>query len=281
MSEKHQVILAKSLGVCGGVSHALKLFDEAAASLRPGEHIYILHELVHNRCVTASMEARGAVFINVPEELPQGACVLIGAHGATLEEVSCLRERASRIIDTTCPIVSRLQEAVAALAPDENLLVHGQPDHQEIRGMLSRAPSTAWTFLPDAASIDALPPLAAPVLLCQTTLNYRENQALFEKLRQRFPGCRRLGETCRASQERQQAVEELVTECDALVVIGSPHSANARRLLELGRQAGLPSWLIDTPEQLPAEISNCRRIGVTAAASTTPDLIQRVVDALQ
>jgi len=281
MSGKHHVILAKSLGVCGGVSHALRLFDEAAAALQPGEHIYVLHELVHNRCVTAAMERRGAIFIGSPDELPVGAIVLIGAHGATLEEMALLTARAARIIDTTCPIVGRLQQAVAALAPNETLLVHGQPDHQEIRGMLSRAHAGTWTFLQDEAAIETLPSMEAPVLLCQTTLNYRESQALFEKLRERFPACRALGETCHASQERQQAVEELVKLSDALVVIGSPHSANAKRLLELGRRAGLPAWLIDTPEELPAEIDSYHRIGVTAAASTTPDLIQRVVEALK
>ena len=278
---KPEIVVADCLGACSGVLRALRLFDAQAARLPAGQRIHVLHELVHNDCVTASMTARGAHFIATPDELPQGEEAFIGAHGATLEEETRLAARTARLTDATCPAVHRLHETVAALTAADELIVCGQPDHQEVRSLLSRSGAGRNFLVANEKDIAMLPELNHPALLCQTTLDYRESLRFQQLLAARFPNCRQLALTCRASQERQQAVEKLVQTCDALLVIGSRHSANANRLREIGLRAGIPSWLANTPEELPPEWRSHRRIGVTAAASTTDQLIRQMLDTLE
>ena len=277
---KPEIVVADCLGACSGVNRALRLFDGQAGRLAAGQRLYVLHELVHNSEVTRQMQARGAQFITSPTELPAGEEAFIGAHGATLEEETSLTARTTRLTDATCPVVHRLHEAVAALTETDELVICGQAAHQEIRSLLSRSHAGHNFLVTQEEDIAALPELKRPCLLCQTTLDYRESLRFQQLLAARFPHCRILGIPCRASQERQQAVERLAQTCDALLVIGSRHSANANRLREIGLRAGIPSWLANMPEELPPEWMSCRRLGVTAAASTTDALIQQMLDFL-
>ncbi len=275
---KPQIILAKHLGFCGGVRRAMQCFDEALQEL--GAPVYVLHELVHNRSVSEEMVARGAIFIHAPEELPPGANVLIGAHGISPQVEESLRCRAGKVVDATCPIVKQAQAAAADLADNENLVFLGVKGHPEAEGILGRV-TKKYYLVTSPEDVDNLPEIDHPVFLSQTTINYRDADVVATKLRAINRNTRELGTVCKASLERQTAVEELVASVDALLVIGSPHSSNANRLRDIGIQAGIPAWLIEGPDTIPNEAKSVKRLGVTAAASTPPNQIQNTLDALR
>ena len=274
------IVTAECMGFCGGVKRAMQLFQEALENRR-GEAVYVLHELVHNRTVTKEMEAAGAVFVESPGEIPCGSTVLIGAHGIAIEVEEELRLRAGRLIDATCPLVKQVQAAAASLSADEELVFHGMAGHPEAVGILSRAGTPHCFVVNGPEDAAALPELHKPALLAQTTLNHLETDAVFQALRERFPGCRRLGAICRASFERQSAVEKLVPQVEALVVIGSAHSSNANRLMEIGRAGGIPAWLVDDAAKLPPELGTFSKIGVSAGASTPSAQIESIISAIR
>ena len=245
------------------------------------EPVYVLHELVHNRTVTEQMRRRGAIFIATPEELPEGATCLIGAHGVGSETERRLRERTSRVVDATCPIVKKVQQIAAKLTDDEALVLFGVRGHPEAEGILGHAVTPSRFLVTGVAEVAELPELAHPVFLCQTTLDQEQAEEVFAALRDRFPQARREGTICPASSERQAAVKELVKRVELLLVIGSPHSSNANRLREIGERAGIPACLVDGPEQLPADLAKFTRVGIAAGASTPDEQIQRVVAAVR
>lgn len=279
MDTAAKIILADKYGICGGVQLAIQLFNDTLRE-QGSQPLYILHELVHNRKVTEKMRAAGAIFISAPEELPAGAAVLIGAHGISPAVENALRARASRVIDATCPIVKKIQNTAASLSPEDTLIFYGITGHPEADGILGRSGTESKFIISNTADIQKLPHCKRPVFLSQTTLNHTDADRLCAALQARFPDARRLGSVCNASYERQCAVEKLVHSADSLIVIGSPHSSNANRLCEIGRKAGLPTWLIGEASELPEELCNCEHIGVTAAASTPPEQIEAILAAL-
>lgn len=259
----------------------MQSFRQLRAETPASEPVYVLHELVHNRTVTEQMMAAGARFIASPEELPSGATGLIGAHGVGPQVEQALRARAARLVDATCPIVKKVQQAAAQILPDEALVLFGVRGHPEAEGILAHAVTPSRFLVTSVEEIAALPELSKPVFLCQTTLGHEQADRAFAALRERFPLARRAGSICHASSERQAAVEELVRQVDLLLVIGSPHSSNANRLREIGARAGVPSYLIEGPEQLPAELTRFSRIGLAAGASTPDEQIQRTAAAVR
>lgn len=281
MAANYELRIANCLGFCGGVRRAMETFERLRAETPAEEPVYVLHELVHNRVVTGQMESRGAVFIATPEELPEGATCLIGAHGVGAETERLLRKRTGHLVDATCPIVAKVQQSAAKLTAEEALVLFGVRGHPEAVGILGHAGTARHFLVTGAEEIAALPELSRPVLLCQTTMSHEQADSVFAALRARFPDARRDGVICHASSERQSAVEELVEHIDLLLVIGSSHSSNANRLREIGERSGIPSYLIEGPEQLPAELGNFRRIGLSAGASTPDEQIRLTVEALR
>ncbi|MBO4620488.1 MAG: 4-hydroxy-3-methylbut-2-enyl diphosphate reductase [Victivallales bacterium] len=273
--------IASSLGFCGGVRRAMQSFEQLRSETPPDKSVYVLHELVHNRTVTEQMAAHGAIFIQKPEELPIGATCLIGAHGVGREAERLLRNRAGRLVDATCPIVKNIQQAAAGLAENEELVLAGLRGHPEVEGILGHAGTSQQFLVSCVEEVACLPELSNPVMLCQTTMHHEVADTIFTALQKRFPSARRGGVICHASSERQAAVEALVSRIDLLLVIGSPHSSNANRLREIGERAGIPSYLVDGPEQLPADLAKFPRVGVAAGASTPDEQIQRVIAAVR
>ena len=259
----------------------MEAFERLRAATPVGEPVYVLHELVHNCTVTEQMRARGAVFISVPEELPEGARGLIGAHGVGAQVERRLRERSCYLVDATCPIVKKVQQIAAKLTDDETVVLFGVRGHPEAEGILGYAGSARTFLVTSVEEITSLPELSKPVFLCQTTMEKAQADLVFAALRARFPDARRDGAICHASEERQKAVEELVKKVDILLVIGSAHSSNANRLKEIGERAGIPSYLIEGPEQLPADLAGYQRIGLSAGASTPEEQIRQTIDAIQ
>ena len=279
---ERKIICAQCMGLCGGVKHALALFEQTRAALPADTVLYVLHELVHNRYVTSGMQVRNTAFITRADELPCGATVIIGAHGLDLASEAQLRERAGSVVDATCPMVKRLQHAAAELAPEDDMVFYGCAGHPEVLGVISYSHSaTPCRIVRTIEDIAALPELHRPVLFCQTTLNSTGAEALFTALRARFPQARRVSAVCNASSERQNAVLQMLPQIDALVVVGSANSSNANRLREMGEAHGVPSWLIDDIAQLPESIYALTRIGITAGASTPPEQIEQIVNALR
>lgn len=281
MEEQRKVILASHMGFCRGVKGALARFDACRKKLPPGEPLYVLHELVHNSEVTRQMAARGARFIDDPRQLPQGAAVLVGAHGATAAEETAVAARTSRCMDATCPVIRSLRAAIENMTEHDTLVCFGDGRHQELRGLASRARVPYIIEVSGLDTLDSALEARNPALLCQTSLFYREADAAIRRFTRRHPGAPCLGGTCGASRARQKAAEKLAAECDAVVVVGSPHSANASQLCAIVRNCGRLAALVETPTAIPPEILSCRRIGLTAGASTPPEQIRRIAEALQ
>ena len=171
----------------------METFERLRAETPAEEPVYVLHELVHNRVVTGQMESRGAVFIATPEELPEGATCLIGAHGVGAETERLLRKRTGHLVDATCPIVAKVQQSAAKLTAEEALVLFGVRGHPEAVGILGHAGTARHFLVTGAEEIAALPELSRPVLLCQTTMSHEQADSVFAALRARFPDARRDG----------------------------------------------------------------------------------------
>ena len=270
---------ARVCGMCGGVRRALGRID---ALLDAGERVAVLHEPVHNRGVTAGLRRRGVLFAANVAEVPAGTVLVIGAHGAPPAVEAEARERGLRIEDTTCPLVAQLQLAAHVVDSEQELVFFGRADHPEAVGVLSRARTEKIHVIGSVAEVDALPELRAPVLIVQTTSSTEIADRVADALRRRFPALRCCGvHVCQASRDRQHAVVELVRRVDALIVVGSPESANANRLCQVARQEGVPAWLVDDPAGLPAaELQKFNTVGLSAGASTPDAQLEAVSDQL-
>lgn len=274
---KHQ-ILATSRGFCSGVTRALDIFHKALKDF--GAPIYVLRELVHNSTVTADMKAEGAIFVTSIDQVPDGATLVLGAHGTTRALQMQLAQRNLRLLDATCPLVQKLHDAVAALTPDDELVLFGKSGHPESTGIISQSGTPKIHLIEKLGDIDKLPEcLNRPIFLSQTTMNYRDCQDISQELKKRYPRIAIPANICRASYDRQKAVEDLAGKCDFVVVIGSLHSSNARRLVEIAVGCGTKSCLVEGPEELP-DLTDAVTVGVTAGASTPEHLVEAVCQKL-
>ena len=269
MAETKKLLLARTRGFCGGVRAALsaleKLLDE-----HPDAPVCVLHELVHNRHVTTAFQRRGVRFLNDLDGLPPGAVLLLGAHGVPPETERRARERASAVVDTTCPLVKARQREAAKLGPGETLILLGHPNHPEVVGIVGRSGAGTNVVVSEASEAERVVVPSRPVLLTQTTFDAFELGRCREILERRFPDLEFRGGVCAASLERQKCVESLAREVDAVVVAGAPHSSNARRLRETAERCGARGVLAADAAELPHELFELGRVGLTAGAST-PD----------
>lgn len=273
------LVISQVLGMCGGVRRALSRID---ALLDAGEKVAVLHEPVHNRHVTAGLLKRGVIFAGSVAEVPPDAVLVIGAHGAAPEITAEAERYGLRIDDTTCPLVKKLQQAAAAVLPEEELVFFGKADHPEAVGVLGHAGTEKIHVIGGAGEVPELPELKNPVLLVQTTSGMASAAAVETALRRRFPNLKSFENVCAASRERQQAVQEMAKEVEAVIIVGSPESANANRLREVAEKAGAVSWLIGSAGEVPAEeVCKFRRVGLSAGASTPDVLINETSERLE
>ena len=268
-AEDKILVLARSRGFCSGVRAALAALEKLLAE-HPETPVCVLHDLVHNRHVRVSFVRRGVRFIDDLDELPPGACLLLGAHGVSPETERRARELAPLVVDTTCPVVRARQREAAQLGSGDTLLLLGHPRHQETLGILGWSGAGANLVAEsaeEAARID-LPP--DPVLLTQTSFDTFELGRCREILERRCPGLSFRGGPCGAALARQAEVEKLAKLVEVVVVAGSPHSSNARQLCKTAERCGARSLLAASAAELPPELFECRRVGLTSGAST-PD----------
>ncbi len=278
------VILAAPRGFCAGVNMAIESLEQAIA--RYSAPVYVYHEIVHNRWVVERFQRRGVVFVDSLDEVPDGATLVFSAHGVAPEVRRRARECRLRILDATCPLVTKVHHEVIRLARQGySIVLIGHAGHDEVVGTLGEAPDSIVLVqtVDDVERIEPPDPFRV-AYLTQTTLSVSDAQAIIGRLKERFPAI--VGpprdDICYATQNRQTAVRELVREADLVLVVGSRNSSNSRRLAEIGRHAGVPSHLIDGPTDIREEwLDPGQTVLITAGASAPEDVVQRCVARLK
>jgi 4-hydroxy-3-methylbut-2-enyl diphosphate reductase len=283
-----QIQLANPRGFCAGVDRAIAIVNRALEVYGPP--IYVRHEVVHNRFVVEDLRARGAVFVDELDQVPDGAWVIFSAHGVSQQIQINARERGLNVFDATCPLVTKVHVEVAkfAAAGHEVILI-GHAGHPEVEGTMGQYDTSKGgqiylvETLQDVAAIHVHNPEQL-AYVTQTTLSVEDTRILIQALRERFPLIQgpRKDDICYATQNRQDAVKQLALETDLVLVVGSPNSSNSNRLRELAERCGAAAYLIDHAEQIEAQwLLNCKRVGITAGASAPEALVQAVVKKLQ
>ena len=279
-----QIKLANPRGFCAGVDRAIEIVEKALEY--HGAPVYVLHEIVHNRHVIEDLSARGVKFVKELNEIPSGAVTIFSAHGVAEAVVREGEERGLRVIDATCPLVTKVhQQAKRYWDQERELILIGHPGHPEVEGTRGRFPGKV-TVLSTVEEVEALEPKdpAQLAYVTQTTLSLDDTREVIEALNERFPGISgpSLNDICYATQNRQNAVRELAEGVDLLIVVGSQNSSNSNRLRELGERDGVPSYLIDHPDEIQPEwLVGKPSIGVTAGASAPEILVSKIIDHLR
>jgi 4-hydroxy-3-methylbut-2-enyl diphosphate reductase len=278
-----RVLLAGPRSFCAGVDRAIDTVVRAID--RYGSPVYVRRQIVHNRHVVASLESRGAVFVEELDEVPDGATVVFSAHGVAPAVRQEAQRRQLSVIDATCPLVAKVHHEVRRFAAQGyRVVLIGHPGHDEVEGTVGESPDIRVVErLADVATVEAADPEKV-ACITQTTLAVDEAADIVAALRQRFPSLvsPHSDDICYASQNRQDAVRAIAADCDLVLVVGSANSSNSNRLVEVARRHGSPAVLIDDETDLdPAWLHGATTIGVTAGASAPEVLVSRVVDELR
>jgi 4-hydroxy-3-methylbut-2-enyl diphosphate reductase len=274
---EREVIVASPRGFCAGVSHAIEIVDLVLE--REGAPVYVRHEIVHNRYVVEDLRSRGAVFVDELADVPPGALVIFSAHGVAPAVRDEAKARGVRVVDATCPLVTKVHvEALRYARDGYEILVIGHRGHVEVVGTLGHAPEQMHLVetVADVARVQVRDPERVAVVT-QTTLSVDDTRDIVEAIRQRFPKVHlpSKDDICYATQNRQTAVKELARQAEHVLVIGSPTSSNANRLVEVARNAGTPAHLIEDADAIdPAWLDGVRAVGLTAGASTPESLVE-------
>lgn len=277
-----RAVLAKPRGFCAGVERAIKVVELALAEY--GAPVYVRKEIVHNTHVVSRLRAAGAVFVNDLDEIPRGAIAILSAHGSPPAVYAHAQQRELRVIDATCPLVTKVHAEVKRYVKRGYLIVFiGHAGHDEVEGTMGQAPEHTILVetVADAERL-ALPADRRGVILTQTTLSQDDTAAIVATLCRRFP---RLelppsDDICYATQNRQNAVKQMCADraIDLLLVVGSQNSSNSRRLTEVAISRGVSSYLIDGPQQInPEWLRGRHKVGVTSGASAPEDVVQSVL----
>jgi 4-hydroxy-3-methylbut-2-enyl diphosphate reductase len=279
-SVPEKILLAAPRGYCAGVDRAVQTVERALE--RYGAPVYVRKEIVHNKHVVEQLRARGAVFVESESDVPEGATVVFSAHGVSPSVHAGARERGLHTIDATCPLVTKVHvEAKKFAADDYTIVLIGHAGHEEVEGTMGEAPGHI-VLIEDEAGVEGLevkdPEKVA--YISQTTLSVDETLAIIKRLRERFPAIvgPRTDDICYATTNRQAAVKQLARESDLVLVIGSRNSSNSNRLVEVAREHGSDSHLIDNEAQVQEQwLEGKRVVGITSGASAPEELVQRLV----
>jgi 4-hydroxy-3-methylbut-2-enyl diphosphate reductase len=283
-----QIRLANPRGFCAGVDRAIDIVERAIALF--GRPIYVRHEVVHNRFVVERLRGMGAVFVDELDEVPDGATVIFSAHGVPRSVQQEAKRRGLQVFDATCPLVTKVHMEVARFAREgREVVLIGHEGHPEVEGTMGQfdaAHGGRIVLVEDVADVERLEVADASRVgvVTQTTLSVDDTAEVLAALSRRFPELRtpRREDICYATQNRQDAVKELVRDCEVIVVVGSPESSNSNRLREIADKSGIPGYLVDGPQDLRREwFEGKRSVGVTAGASAPELLVQQVVARLR
>lgn len=282
-----EIQLANPRGFCAGVDRAIDIVNRALEVF--GAPIYVRHEVVHNKFVVEDLRARGAVFVDQLEEVPDDCIVIFSAHGVSQAVRREASKRSLKVFDATCPLVTKVHVEVAShsLQGRECILIghRGHPEVEGTMGQYDRSAGGEIYLIEDeqqALQLEVRDPTTLSYVT-QTTLSMDDTARVIDRLRERFPLIQgpRKDDICYATQNRQDAVKQLAASCDLMLVVGSPNSSNSNRLRELAERMGAESYLLDGAEDIdPMWLEGKSRIGVTAGASAPEVLVQEVLDGL-
>ncbi|MEA2375461.1 MAG: 4-hydroxy-3-methylbut-2-en-yl diphosphate reductase [Thermoleophilaceae bacterium] len=280
-SAPDKLLLAAPRGYCAGVDRAVQTVERALELYGPP--VYVRKEIVHNKHVVEQLRARGAVFVDQETEVPEGETVVFSAHGVAPSVHANAGARSLRTIDATCPLVTKVHvEAKKFAAQGYTIVLVGHAGHEEVEGTMGEAPDHI-VLIETEDDVDRLE-VADPervAYISQTTLSVDETTAIIARLRERFPSAvgPRTDDICYATTNRQAAVRQMAGQCDLVLVIGSRNSSNSNRLVEVARDHGAESHLIDNESQVRDEwIEGKRIVGISSGASAPEELVQRLVD---
>lgn len=272
-----RVLLAEPRGFCAGVEMAIKALAWMVRSFEPP--VYCYHEIVHNKIVVQRFEAQGVIFVDDIAEVPVGRPIMLSAHGSAPEVVAAARARGSYVVDSVCPLVTKVHHEVKVRAGKGYRIVYvGHEGHEEAVGTMAVAPQ-AISRVESVAEVTALPEFDEPVaLLAQTTLSHRDWEGVAVAVRDRYPSVWSPGRSdlCFATTNRQSALMAMAPRCDAIVVIGSSNSSNTRALEKLAVEAGCPRvFRVNSVDELPGDLAGT--VGVTAGASAPEELVDEII----
>jgi len=283
-----QIRLANPRGFCAGVDRAIEIVNRALEVF--GAPIYVRHEVVHNKFVVEDLRARGAVFVDELDEVPDDTIVIFSAHGVSQAVQQEAARRGLRVFDATCPLVTKVHmEVMRYSRQGRECILIGHAGHPEVEGTMGQYDAanggTIYLIenLEQVADVTVRDPSALSYVT-QTTLSVDDTATIIDALRARFPEISgpRKDDICYATQNRQDAVKQLALECDLVLVVGSPNSSNSNRLAELAERIGASAHLIDSADDIePGWLEGRRAIGVTAGASAPEVLVRRVIGRLQ
>ena len=276
-----KLLLAAPRGYCAGVDRAVQTVERALELY--GAPVYVRKEIVHNKHVVEQLRERGAIFVDeIDETVPEGATTVFSAHGVSPAVHAQAAERGLSTIDATCPLVTKVHvEAKKFAAEGYTIVLIGHDGHEEVEGTMGEAPEHI-VLVQSEADVDTLevddPSRVA--YISQTTLSVDETRAIINRLREKFPQIAgpRTDDICYATTNRQAAVKQMAVECDLLLVIGSQNSSNSLRLVDVARDYGTESYLIDNAGQVEEEwLEGKRVVGISSGASAPEELVERLV----
>ena len=284
MQPNSEIIMAEPRGFCAGVDRAIDIVEHALQKF--GSPIYVRHEIVHNTHVVDDLRARGAIFIEDLNDVPEGATLVFSAHGVPKEVEYEAERRGFRVFDATCPLVTKVHVEVAKLHKEGyEFIMIGHKGHPEVEGTMGQLPSGIH-LVEDADDVLKVQPTQTQKLavVTQTTLSVDDAAHIMAAVKARFPQVRepKQQDICYATQNRQDAIKLLSPQVDVVIVVGSPTSSNSNRLRDVAAKYGTPSYMVDHAGELQAEwLAGASKIGLTAGASAPDVLVQQVVSRLR
>jgi 4-hydroxy-3-methylbut-2-enyl diphosphate reductase len=283
-----KITLANPRGFCAGVDRAIEIVSRALDLF--GAPIYVRHEVVHNRFVVETLRQRGAIFVDELDEIPDGNTVIFSAHGVSMAVREEAEKRDLRIFDATCPLVTRVHMEVAKYSRNGyEVILIGHRGHPEVEGTMGQYQNKGekggiyLVVTPEDVEELAITNPDKLAYVTQTTLSMDDSQMVVQALQQRFPAIHRpnKNDICYATQNRQDAVKELASRCELVLVVGSPNSSNSNRLREIAEKHGTKAYLIDHAGDIQKEWLDCvSNIGLTAGASAPDLLVNQVIEHL-
>ncbi len=284
VTDTPEILMAQPRGFCAGVDRAINIVNEALS--RFGAPIYVRHEIVHNAYVVNELRSKGAVFVEELHEVPKGGIVVFSAHGVSQEVRKDAEQRGLQVYDATCPLVTKVHLEVVKMCKDGfTVLMIGHAGHPEVEGTMGQVKEGIF-LIEKVADIASLPFSADEKIafVTQTTLSVDETKEIVEALTKKFPNIvqPRKQDICYATQNRQDAVKFMAPQVEVVIVVGSATSSNSNRLRELSEKLGVPSYMVDAPEQLKPEwFAGKKRVGLTAGASAPESLAQLIMSKIQ
>jgi 4-hydroxy-3-methylbut-2-enyl diphosphate reductase len=279
-----RVLLAQPRGFCAGVERAIEIVEQALSIFGPP--VYVRHEIVHNKRVVETLKKKGAVFVEEVEDIPDGGVTIFSAHGISENVEQQAKLRSLPILDATCPLVSKVhKEGQNHAARGRDVILIGHTGHPEVEGTMGRIPGGVHlvTNLRDVADLKVRDPKSV-AYVTQTTLSVDDTREIIKALRERFPEIvgPDVRDICYATQNRQQAVRDIVKAVDLLLVVGAQNSSNSNRLREIGTETGVRSYLINDARELdPRWLDGVETLGISAGASAPEELVNELIETLK